>query len=99
MVSANAAVNWDSGHLHLPEVQAILRVFLSVSQGQLAGMDVVGDWSPVRLSGLMRRFFHWTMHPGLDIDDAHAARLNEETNLLLLETVQCCLGRTLSRAA
>jgi hypothetical protein len=99
MVASDAAVNWDSGHLHLPEVETILRTFLSLSGGHLAGMDVVGDWSPVRVSGLMRRLFHWTMHPSLAINPAQAAWLNEETNIQLLDTIHDCLLQRFARAA
>jgi len=92
-------VNWDSGHLHLNEVDTILRCFLSLSSGRLAGMDIVGDWSPVRVSGLLRRFFHWTMHPSLSINADQASWLNEETNLHLLDTVQGCLSQPLRKSA
>jgi hypothetical protein len=99
MVAADAIVNWDSGHLHLSEVNTILQCFLSLSGGRLAGMDIIGDWSPVRVSGLMRRFFHWTMHPSLTVQADQAAWLNEETNLHLLDTVQGCLDSGLRKSA
>jgi arginase family enzyme len=99
MVASDAAVNWDSGHLRLPEVESILRAFLSLSGGKMAGMDIVGDWSPVQVRGLMRRFFHMTMHPSLSINPSQAAWLNEETNIRILDTVQGCVGQGLSKSA
>jgi hypothetical protein len=84
MVSADAPVNWDSGHLREAEVNAVLEAFEGAAGGRLAGMDVVGDWSPVRVAGAFRRFFHLTEHPALDIRPAQANRRNEWLNLRLL---------------
>jgi hypothetical protein len=83
MTTADAVVNWDSGHLHLKEVQTVLAAF-GRAAGGLAGMDIVGDWSPVCVSGVLRRFLHWTEHPRLAIDAVEAARCNARTNLALL---------------
>jgi hypothetical protein len=85
LVEADAAVNWDSGHLRLPEAQAILAEFVAAAGGRLAGMDVTGDWSPVRVRGALRRVLHWTEHPALTVDAAEASRRNERANLALLE--------------
>jgi hypothetical protein len=87
MTEAEAVVNWDSGHLGLAEVKAILEAFLKEAGGNLIGMDIVGDWSPVRLRGLLRRFLHWTEHPWLAPEAVAAANCNERTNLELLEAV------------
>src|SRR5207253_73749 len=62
MTADEAPVNWDSGHLGLTEVEEILRSFVDASRGELAGMDIVGDWSPVRTKGLFRHLLHWTEH-------------------------------------
>jgi hypothetical protein len=86
-----AAVNWDSGHLEVDEVLRVLAAFLDASAG-LVGMDVVGDWSEVRLTGVVRRLFHWTEHPDLDIDPERATALNEGLNLRLVELVRQRLG-------
>jgi hypothetical protein len=83
----HAVVNWDSGHLETEEVLAVLAAFLDASAG-LLGMDVVGDWSPVRLQGIMRRLLHWTEHPHLEVDAEHATTINEELNLALVELVR-----------
>ena len=47
LVAADAAVNWESGFLNMPEVTTILTAFRDAAVGRLAGMDVTGDWSPV----------------------------------------------------
>jgi hypothetical protein len=85
LTASETAVNWDSGHLSVGEVNAVLRTFLSASAGNLAGVDVVGDWSPVRLRGVLRHILHWTEHPFLRIDPEEATRRNERINLLLLD--------------
>jgi hypothetical protein len=91
MRADDAIVNWDSGHLQLSEVQCILNWFFSACCGRLVGMDILGDWSPVRMRGLMRRVLHWTEHPALKVDPAQAAQLNGAINLRLVETVRTCL--------
>jgi hypothetical protein len=85
--AAEAVVNWDSGRLTAAEVQEVLRAFLSAA-GDLAGMDVVGDWSPVSVAGPLRRALHRAEHPSQAVDGAGATRRNQALNLLLLETVQ-----------
>jgi hypothetical protein len=84
MGTADAVVNWDSGHLDLSEVRAALDVFCDAAGGRLAGADVTGDWSAVRVDGWFRRLFHLTMHPPLDVVPPFARQCNERTNLALL---------------
>lgn len=88
LCAAEAAVNWDSGHLTLPEVAAVLEVFLEYAGGRLAGADIGGDWSPVITQGALRALLDRLEHPRLSVDAAAATRRNEHVNLALLE----CLG-------
>lgn len=83
--ASEAVVNWDSGCLTAAEVLAILSAFADAAEGGWAGMDVVGDWSPVHSCGLLQRFLHWTEHPSLDVDAHEATRRNQALNLRLLE--------------
>jgi hypothetical protein len=85
MAAQDAAVNWDSGHLGLAEVTTILEIVLGLARGRLAGADLVGDWSPVRLRGVLRRILHVTEHPPLHVDPREAATSNESANLALLD--------------
>jgi hypothetical protein len=78
-----AAVNWDSGALVKSEVLELIRAFRGAAGG-LAGMDIVGDWSAVRIRGLLRRVFHWTEHPATRVDPTAATALNERLNLDLM---------------
>jgi len=93
MRAEDAVVNWDSGYLELSEVQTILAWFIEACGGRVAGMDILGDWSPVRVTGPVRRLLHWTEHPTLAVDPAEATRRNAEVNCSLVETVQSLLGR------
>jgi hypothetical protein len=83
-----AVVNWDSGHLTLAEVCDLLDVFVDAAGGDVAGVDIVGDWSPVRVRGCLPRLMHWTEHPTLTVDAGDAARRNEETNLTILHALR-----------
>jgi hypothetical protein len=85
VLAANeAVVNWDSGLLAMSEVGAVLDGFTAAADGRLAGMDVVGDWSPVHVQGWFRQMFHLTEHPPLDIDPDQANYVNQRVNLRLL---------------
>jgi hypothetical protein len=95
----DAVVNWDSGRLTLAEVQTTLEAFLEASGGRLAGMDVLGDWSPVVLRGALRQAMHFTEHPRLEIDKAKASLRNQETNLSLLHCIRRNLAPTKPRRA
>jgi arginase family enzyme len=92
MHAGEAVVNWDSGHLTLANLHTVLKAFLEASGRRFAGMDIVGDWSPVRLRGCLRRLMHVTEHPRLEVDPAQATRQNEQINLALLD----CLGNNLA---
>jgi hypothetical protein len=81
---ADAVVNWDSGHLRLAEVDAILDAFCAAAGGRVAGMDLVGDWSAVKVRGWFRRLLHLFEHEALTVEPAQSTRRNEETNLALI---------------
>lgn len=84
LLEQEAAVNWDSGKLTLAEVGQILGAFLDAADGELAGMDIVGDWSAVQTRGLLRWGLHVTEHPRLTVTPEEAAARNERTNLGLM---------------
>jgi arginase family enzyme len=85
LTASEAVVNWDSGHLTAPEVLAILETFMNAVGGESLGMDVVGDWSPIHVHGLLRRTLHWTEHPALAVDPDETARRNGALNVRLLD--------------
>ena len=87
MPVTDAIVNWDSGHVTLDEVTRVMRCFMRAARVKLAGMDIVGDWSPVKVKGLIRWFFHVSEHPELSVDASEASERNADTNVALLESI------------
>jgi arginase family enzyme len=87
MSTTDAVVNWDSGHLGLGEARDVLAAFVGAADGRLAGMDVVGDWSPVTVSGWFRRLLHYSEHPPLGVAPHEALVVNDRTNQVLLDTL------------
>jgi hypothetical protein len=88
----HAVVNWDSGFLNLNEVESIICGFIDAARGDVVGMDIVGDWSAVRIRGLGRRLLHWTEHPRLEITATHATQCNQSTNLRILKKLSGVLN-------
>jgi len=84
MTAAQAVVNWDSSCLSLAEILAVLDDVVAAAPA-VAGMDVVGDWSPPRIDGLLRRALAAIEHPHDKVDPATAQAVNEATNRALLE--------------
>jgi hypothetical protein len=80
----DAVVNWDSGHLRRADLEIALATFLGAARGKLAGMDLLGDWSLVRVRGLLRRFCHWTEQPPGAPDPAAATSINQRANMAVL---------------
>jgi hypothetical protein len=80
LVAPQAPVNWDSGHLHFDEVRAILHAFCRAADDRLAGVDIVGDWSPVVTTGWLRSLLHRVEHPTLNVDPRTATRLHQNLN-------------------
>jgi hypothetical protein len=87
MSAAEAVVNWDSGTLAFDEVRDVLNWFHAASLGRLCGMDVVGDWSPVRMNWGLRSICHWIEHPALSVNSDAANRINRKINETLIEQV------------
>jgi hypothetical protein len=90
LAEADAAVNWDSGLLRLSEASAVLDAFLEAAGGRLAGADLLGDWSPVRLGTHLARVFDRFDHPSPQLDPSEADSRNLRANAALLSAL---LGR------
>ncbi len=95
----DAIVNWDSGQLTLDEIESVLRAFIQAANGNLAGVDLLGDWSPVRTAGMLRRLLHYLHHPKIHVDREEAARVNKATNLRLLGSIFKAVQSSRSTAA
>jgi hypothetical protein len=94
MTAQDAVVNWDLGHLTINEVQTVLAAFIAAADRRLAGMDVVGDWSPVRLRGLGRRILHLTEHPRVKTMPEWANARNQQANLRFARCVADWTAKT-----
>jgi hypothetical protein len=92
LAASEAPANWDSGRLQGAEVLQVVGAFAAAAGGRLAGVDVVGDWSPVQVCGLFRQALHWTEHPALWVDDRGAAALHERLNLAVLQAAAAWCG-------
>src|SRR4029079_4202667 len=79
-----AAVNWDSGYLSLDQLLTVLDVFARAAGGRFAGAHLLGDWSPVRVSGWPRRLLDRTEHPPLAVRPTEATGRNRRTNRAII---------------
>jgi hypothetical protein len=84
LIAEQAAVNWDSGYLYLDHVLAVLDAFGRASVGNFAGADLLGDWSPVRMSGWGRHLLDVCEHPSLVVQPAEAAARNRRANRAII---------------
>ena len=81
-------MNWDSGVLRLEDAVSVVKTFLQAAGGHLAGADLLGDWSPVRLADPLQWLCHWLDHPGPDHEPGEAARRNQRANAVLLQALR-----------
>ncbi len=88
LTADDAAVNWDSGLLRLPESLTVLTMFLAAAEGRLIGADVLGDWSPVQLGTRLNRLCERLDHPSPVVVDAReAAARNQRANEAFLSVL------------
>jgi hypothetical protein len=87
LTAADAAVNWDSGLLRLEDAVTVIEAFLTAAGGRLAGADLLGDWSPVRLGHPLNRLCDRLDHPSPSHDPADAADRNRRANAALLRAL------------
>ena len=90
LADSDAAVNWDSGLLRLPEASAVLDAFFEAAGGRLAGADLLGDWTPVRLGNWLAHAFDRIDHPSPSPERSEADGRNLRANAALLPAL---LGR------
>jgi hypothetical protein len=88
LCAEDAAVNWDSGLLRLPDAVTILETFLNASGGRLAGADLLGDWSPIELGHWLNRLCDRLDHPSTEHDPAEAAARNQRANTAIVRVLR-----------
>ena len=94
MVADDASVNWDSGHLRLSEAASVVSTFFDAAGGRLAGADLLGDWSPVRLGTRLARLCDRLDHPSPSHDSATSSERNRRANAALLRALLPDFGRS-----
>jgi hypothetical protein len=88
LTESEAAVNWDSGLLTLPDALAVLETFLAAARGNLAGADILGDWSPILLGHWLNRLCDRLDHPSPAHDPGEAAERNRRANAAFLKILR-----------
>lgn len=87
MIRRHSLQNWNSGVLTRDEVLLIIEVLIKMSGGRLLAMDITGDFSKVKVSGMFRTYLHHSQHDDEenDIDQDEATSLNQYTNRLIIK--------------
>jgi arginase family enzyme len=85
-----ALTNWEEGRLTLDELLAMLK--LVREKTDIAGMDIVGDYSLPRVRGAIKKVVSYFDHPrrvrAQELPLSQVNSLNEATNLRILEVAQ-----------
>jgi arginase family enzyme len=85
----SALTNWEEGKLAIEQLLLMLR--LIKENLNIAGMDITGDYSRVRFSGKIKGIFSRLDHPrevqADKIPEEEITRINEFTNMKILETI------------
>lgn len=87
--TGDALTNWDQGGLSLDDLIGMLKMIKE--NLDIIGMDITGDYSPIRIDGVFKNAASWLDHPrkvkagGLPTPSINA--LNERTNLRILDLV------------
>lgn len=89
MSAESAITNWDQGKMPLDHLLAILKVIKD--NCDIVGMDITGDYSPVKTEGAFKSAMLWLSHPkkieASKFSASEITALNERTNLKILEAV------------
>jgi hypothetical protein len=88
LTAEDAAVNWDSGSIRLPEAVTVVKWFVRAAGGRMAGADLLGDWSPIELGHGLNRLCDRIDHPSPRYQPEEAAQRNRRANEALLRALQ-----------
>lgn len=87
--AGDALTNWDQGTLPLEDLLIMLKMIKE--NLDIVGMDIAGDYSPIRTGGIFRKLISHLGHPGETASDGVPAfsidEVNERTNLRILDLV------------
>jgi len=89
LAPADAVTNWDQGVTRLDFLVTLIQ--RACANTRLIGADIVGDWSPPHYGGVLakalKRAEALLDQPWRAPDRAHADRVNERANLILLKAL------------
>jgi len=89
MNTGDALTNWDQGKMPLDHLLEMLKMIKD--NCEIVGMDMTGDYSPVRADGVFKNAMLWLSHPknieASKFSGDHINKLNEATNLKILDLV------------
>lgn len=82
-----AVTNWEEGRLSLDELFLMLR--LIKEKKDIVGLDITGEYSPIRVKGIFKkitsRLDHPKVFPQNSLTESAINELNEGTNLKILQ--------------
>lgn len=89
LAAGDALTNWDQGELPLDSLIAMLKMIKE--NLDIVGMDITGDYSPIRVDGIFKNMISRLDHPGragaAELPASSVAAVNERTNLKILDAV------------
>ena len=88
--SQYALTNWEEGFLDLKDV--LLLLDLIKKDLDIVGLDIIGDYSPTKVAGIIKSFLYHSDHPrqfpAKDKTFNEISAVNEETNLKILDLIR-----------
>jgi hypothetical protein len=87
--TADSLTNWDQGILSLDDLLVMLKMIKE--NLDIIGMDIAGDYSPIRIDGVFKNIVSRLDHPrkvkAAELPGSAVAEVNERTNLKILDLI------------
>lgn len=81
--------NWEEGKFSLDELLLFLK--LIKESLDIVGLDITGDYSPIKVKGAIRKISSFLDHSkkvkAAQLPESVATTINEDTNLKILEVI------------
>ncbi|XP_049851791.1 uncharacterized protein LOC126327184 [Schistocerca gregaria] len=99
MIKKDAIQNWNSGMLTLQEVLVVLEALIELTCGNILAIDIIGDFTKMMPRGFYRSYLHKSQHEESinNTDQEKATAVNQETNILLLQTLKNSFAKQYSQ--
>ncbi len=89
LTSKYALTNWEEGKLSLEDLISMLKI--AKDKLDVVGVDITGDYSDINIKGSIKGGISYLDHPGKfsarGVPAPEISRINEETNLRLMEAL------------